>query len=145
MDEQFDNSQIGPLSVSSITAAPVAWGLGDPYLIVDPETERNVEEDLRRYQRRAMRVLAEQVHRLMVSVAGGGEPVSVLHGVLKWGPVPLERLAGYIGLPVSLVKTDLEMLEYLGVVQESGGSVGPRCQYVFNSEFSDDIFDRFTS
>lgn len=126
---ELDDAQIGPLSSSRIGNAPVAWGTEPDFTIADEDTREYVEREVARYRRAAQRIWQDEVRSLLIQVREDAEPSGVLHGTLRWGPISVERLAGYLGRTVGDVKARLDALELLGIVRSIGDTESAQSEY----------------
>lgn len=140
----LDESMIGPLSSSSITAEPVAWGIDATQTVVcaDPETQAWLDAWAEHYTQDAKQVFREEVDALCTAVQEGTEPATVLHGMLRYGKSAVPKIAGYIGRPVGEVEPRIQALNFLGVLvpaRERDSFGNPQYEVDFNAQAFADI------
>jgi hypothetical protein len=136
--EELDTALIGPLSPSRIGTQPISWGGVHGFVLADEEVQEYVEREFERHQRAAWQAWKDELRWLLDDVREGREPSTVLHAILHWGPLDIERLAGYLGKTVRDVRRRAEELELLGVLNSAPEPASGSLRY--EVDLSSDFF-----
>lgn len=123
----LDESLIGPLSTSSITDEPVAWGVDRDtrrVICADAATQTHIDSYGEQIEAEAREVFDSEMQAMALAIADDREPSSVLHGFLSYGTSSMPKIAGYIGKPVSHVVDKIDALTQLGVLRIDPTTVG---------------------
>jgi hypothetical protein len=129
----YDESQIGPLLASRIPNEPVSWGSVPRFQVADRVTEEFVEQRVQRYRVVSRQIAGDELRSLLLALRDDTEPRSILHGVAAWGPISVERLAGYLGRVPSEVEANVKALVFLDILRQTDELEGGSTTYEVGS------------